>query len=167
MKTSPYLKDPDRLADVIAAIQTLGSYRFYRLSPEKWSHRISGSNKKIGRWRAVFREHPEFFRFSGDQTTVCLVLRRQKPKLFDVDSLEIVSREDRESRSEEGKARVSRAPLSEMELNLLVDLAIKLHSKSLENKRDSRWWIPLLAAALSAISGLVGVVVGSKLKSGE
>lgn len=166
MVKSPYLVNDDRLADLIAAIQTLGSYRFYRLPPEKWSYRISGSDKQVGRWRKVFSEHPEFFRYSQDGSTVCLVLRRQKPKVFDVDTLQTISRDDREGRDAEAKARVSRAPLSEAEMGLLVELASELHSKALEDRRDSRWWVPLVTTSVSAVAGLIGVWIGAKLKTG-
>jgi len=120
MPRSPYLVNDDRLGDVLSAIQTLGTYRFYKLTPEKWSARISGDGGNDKHWKQVFREHPEFFRFSSDDTKVSLVLRRQKPKLFDVDSLEIVTRAERDGRDSGGQARITRAPLIEGELRMLV-----------------------------------------------
>ena len=93
MMRSPYLASNDRLGDVISAIQTLGTYRFYKLKPDSWSERISGDGDQVDSWTKIFRDHPEFFRFSSDDRSVSLVLRRQKPKLFDVDSLEMVTRE--------------------------------------------------------------------------
>ncbi len=165
MRKSPYLANDDRLGDVLSAIQTLGTYRFYKLTPERWSARIGGDNGLRKHWEQVFREHPEFFRFSSDDAKVSLVLRRQKPKLFDVDSLEIVTRAERDSRDSEGQSRITRAPLGEGELQMLIDVANSLHSKALQDRQDSRWWLPLAATAFSAAIGLAGVWLGATLKS--
>lgn len=165
MPSSPYLSHKDRLGDVLAAIQTLGTYRFYKLSPEGWSNRICGSGQQEQAWRTVFSEHPEFFRFSSDGTKVSLVLRRQKPKLFDVDALSLVSREERDARDASGQARISRAPLSDSELQFLVNMANDLHGKALEDRREGRWWVTMLVPVLVAAIGLVGVWLGASLKN--
>jgi hypothetical protein len=161
MSKSPYLKTDERLSDVISAIQTLGTYRFYKLSTEKWSERICGDTSQTAKWKKVFEEHPEFFRYSADLKNVSLVLRRQRPKLYDVDTLQLVQRVDREARDAAAKARISRAPLTESELQLLIELAVNLHKKALEDRRDSRWWMPLLIAAI----GLFGVWLGANINS--
>ncbi|OIQ40133.1 MAG: hypothetical protein BM560_14155 [Roseobacter sp. MedPE-SWde] len=165
MSRSPYLVNDDRLSDVLSAIQTLGTYRFYKLKPESWSARISGDSSQGKRWEQIFRQHPEFFRFSSDDTKVSLVLRRQKPKLFDVDSLEVVTRAERDNRDSAGQARITRSPLAEGELQMLIDVASNLHSKALQDRQDSRWWLPFLATVFSAVMGLAGVWLGSTLNS--
>ena len=38
---SPYLRDPNRLGDVIAAIQAMSTYKFYKLSFAGWADRMS------------------------------------------------------------------------------------------------------------------------------
>ena len=38
--TNPYLEDTQRLADVIAAIQVMATYKFYKLSFSAWADRI-------------------------------------------------------------------------------------------------------------------------------
>jgi hypothetical protein len=159
MPKSPYLKTDERLSDVISAIQTLGTYRFYKLSTEKWSERICGDASQTDKWKTVFEEHPEFFRYSADLKNVSLILRRQRPKLYDVDTLQIVQRADREARDAAGKARISRAPLSDGELQLLIELAVNLHKKALEDRRDGRWWMPLIIALI----GLFGVWLGANI----
>lgn len=165
MRRSPYLVNDNRLGDVLSAIQTLGTYRFYKLTPEKWSARISGDTASGNHWKKVFREHPEFFRFSSDDVKVSLVLRRQKPKLFDVDTLEEVTRTERDRRDSDGQARISRAPLNEGELQMLIGVASNLHSKALHDRQDGRWWLPLAATIFSAVIGLTGVWLGASLKS--
>ncbi len=66
-ESSPYLK-PDRLGDVIAALQFLGQYDDYKLSVEKWTDKLAtmprSSDEKS--WSEVFSEHPEFFRKNED-----------------------------------------------------------------------------------------------------
>ena len=37
---SPYLNDDNRLGDVIAAIQAMGTYKFYKLSFDNWADRV-------------------------------------------------------------------------------------------------------------------------------
>ena len=66
MSKSPYLKD-QRLADVIAAIQAMGTYKYYKLPFAGWSKRITGSEGKAEEWKAIFIEHPEFFRLNNDE----------------------------------------------------------------------------------------------------
>ena len=63
---SPYLT-ASRLADVIAAIQTMSLYDKYKVSCAEWSHRISGDRSRAEHWKAVFVEHPEFFRRSSSR----------------------------------------------------------------------------------------------------
>lgn len=164
MPRSPYLANNDRLGEVLSAIQTLGTYRFYKLTPEQWSTRINGDSGSEKHWKKIFDEHPEFFRFSSDGAKVSLVLRRQKPKLFDVDSLEMVTRVERDSRDSDGQARITRAPLIEGELRMLVDIASGLHSKALQDRQESRWWLPFIATVFSAVIGLAGVWLGATLK---
>ncbi|RYH00683.1 N-carbamoyl-L-amino acid amidohydrolase [Salipiger sp. IMCC34102] len=150
---------------MLSAIQTLGTYRFYKFSPEKWSARISGDSTTAKHWEQVFREHPEFFRFSSDDAKVSLVLRRQKPKLFDVDTLQMVTRAERDGRDTDGQARITRAPLEAGELQMLINVANGLHSKALQDRQDGRWWLPLVATVFSAVIGLAGVWLGATLKS--
>jgi len=43
---SPYLNDTGRLADVIAAIQAMGTYKFYKLDFEGWADRITANKNQ-------------------------------------------------------------------------------------------------------------------------
>jgi hypothetical protein len=158
---SPYLHDPNRLADVIAAIQAMGTYKFYKLSFDKWADRISGNSSKGEYWRKVFAEHPEFFRLDAARERASLVWRRQYPKRFNVDEERRLSREEFYQLTDEQKARVSRNPLTPADIKALIDTAINLHSRSLERQKEKRWWIPLT----SAIGGLIGAIAGALIKS--
>jgi hypothetical protein len=82
---SPYLKNDNRLGDVIAAIQVMGKYGFYKLDTKKWAMRISGDEEKVEHWTSVFKDHPEFFRFDTTGQKVSLVWRRSYRKRYSVD----------------------------------------------------------------------------------
>lgn len=91
---SPYLNDDQRLADVIAAIQVLGTYKFYKLDFVGWSKGITGSAGNSSYWKIIFEQHPEFFRLNNDQTKVSLVWRRSYQRNFHVDREVILTRQE-------------------------------------------------------------------------
>lgn len=70
---SPYLINENRLADVIAAIRVMGTYKFYKLSFAGWSDRIYGDEPKAECWKNIFIEHPEFFRLDEKKEKGSLV----------------------------------------------------------------------------------------------
>jgi hypothetical protein len=151
---SPYLSNTARLADVIAAIQVLSVYKFYKCDFKEWADRISGDPGKAVHWKRVFEEHPEFFRLDSRRERASLVWRRQHQKLFDVDLATSITRAEFDTLDEGKRTRISRLPLSSDEIATLVDAAINLHQRALENKKDQRWLITALIA-------LLGVVIGA------
>ena len=154
---SPYLENVNRLADVIAAIQAMSTYKFYKLPFEGWADRIVGDSTKGEYWRSVFEEHPEFFRLDGPRERASLVWRRQYPKRFHVDQGRLLSPEEYAMLTEAEKKRVSRAALTPADIKTLIDAAINLHSRAIERRREGRWWVPLLS---SAVGGLIGALLG-------
>jgi hypothetical protein len=157
---SPYLNDPGRLADVIAAIQAMGTYKFYKLDFEGWADRITANKKQAFYWKNIFEQHPEFFRLDGDRERASLVWRRQYPKRFHVDIEKRLSVEEFKALADDQKHRVSRDPLTPEDIKALIDTAISLHSRALESEHERKWWIPLVS---SAIGGLVGAILGAFL----
>ncbi len=107
-KANPYLKE-HRLADVIAAITALGTYKFYKLDFKGWSRRISGTAKDPAHWQLVFKEHPEFFRVNSGDNKASLVWRRQFPRNYDVDEINETFPDDEIDGTAED--RISRKPL--------------------------------------------------------
>src|SRR5664279_3256422 len=91
---SPYLREVGRLGDVVAAIQAMATYKFYKLDFEGWADRISADKSRAGHWERVFEQHAEFFRLDGERKRASLVWRRQYPKRFNVDTLKEISREE-------------------------------------------------------------------------
>ncbi|UFS61422.1 hypothetical protein LOH54_07075 [Sulfurimonas sp. HSL-3221] len=155
---TPYTKNSGRLADVIAAIQVMGTYKFYKLDFATWSDRISGDKSKGEYWKHIFEQHPEFFRLDNGRGKASLVWRRNYQKLYDVDKEEKITREDYNALTPDQKERISRIPLTNSDISTLVNTAINLHSREIENKKDSRWWI-------SGVIGLLGVVLGAIIKA--
>jgi hypothetical protein len=154
--TSPYLDDPARLADVVAAIQAMGTYKFYKLSFEAWADRIVGDKSKADYWRAVFEAHPEFFRLDSPRENASLVWRRQYPKRYYVDEDRKITQAEYYGFTQDQKKRVSRNPLAPPDIKALIDTAIDMHSRALEDRKEKRWWLPLAAV----FGGLVGSVLG-------
>jgi len=169
MAHSPYLTDSHRLADVIAAIQAMGTYKFYKLDFAEWADRIVGDKTQEKYWRAVVEQHPEFFRLDSKRQKASLVSRRQRQKLFNVDTNHEISREEFRRLSDSEKMRISRSPLSSTEIEALFDVAIKLHVSQLEHQKDRRWWIlaglPFLGAITGALLGPVLVHTLTKVAS--
>lgn len=160
-KVSPYIATHNRLADVIAAIQAMGTYKFYKLDFHEWADRISGDKSQAGQWKTVFEQHPEFFRLDSHREKASLVLRRQHQKLFDVDNEAKITKDKFKSLSEDEKTRISRMPLHSDEIGTLVNTAINLHSRALEQKKEDRWLVAAGISLISALSGLVGVIIGA------
>jgi hypothetical protein len=151
---SPYLK-PDRLGDVIAALQFLGQYDDYKLSVADWDKKIATPPRSAGAssWVKIFDEHPEFFRRNVDGL-ISLMWRRAIPKT-----------DDRE-----------RPPLQAETIARLIDVAIRLYATAVDAKRadeakqlqaqvDRRWWIQLAVSILTAFLALVGVLLAALIKA--
>lgn len=153
MAKSPYLENENRLADVIAAIQVLGSYKFYKLDFDVWADRIVGDSSKAEHWKTVFEQHPEFFRLDVPRKKASLVWRRQHQKLFDVDSEDTISREKYWELTDEERNRISRTPLNSDEIGSLIGTAVNMHDHALMRQRDSRWWVPLGSSFIGAVLG--------------
>ncbi|KAA2217191.1 N-carbamoyl-L-amino acid amidohydrolase [Maribacter flavus] len=161
MNASPYLKHENRLAEVIAAIQVMGKYRFYKLDFSKWADRISGDENEAKRWQNVFIEHPEFFRIDQTKKKASLVWRRNLPKDYNVDTRNEITKKDFLALSDDDKARISRRPLSNSDICMLIESAINLHARALQQKQDRRWWIPL---TIGLVLGIIPFVIDKILE---
>lgn len=159
MSKSPYLKDDQRLADVIAAVQVMATYKFYKLNFGAWADRIVGEAEKGDYWKLVFEEHPEFFRLDSRRKKASLVVRRQHQKLYDVD-LEIKISRQKYNQLEQTN-RISRTPLSPDEISTLINTAIEMHSRAVDNENQKKWWVPLVAAG----AGFIGAVIGASIST--
>jgi hypothetical protein len=154
IQRNPYTQNDNRLADVIAAIQVMGTYKFYKLDFSKWADRIEGKEENGECWKLIFQQHPEFFRLDSREERASLVWRRNYQKLYNVDQEEKITREAYKALTDEQKQRISRTPLTNEDISTLINTAINLHSREIDHKKDSRWWI-------SGAIGLSGVILGA------
>lgn len=155
MKKSPYLK-AQRLADVIAAIQVMSTYKFYKLDFAGWSMRITGVESNADYWKNVFVEHPEFFRLNSDQQKVSLVWRRSYQRNFHVDMQQILTSEQVKNLPEiEKTTRLSRSPLTNGDTATLISTAIDLHSRAIASEQEKRWLVPSLITILAVCLGAI------------
>ena len=158
---SPYLEAPNRLADVIAAIQATATYKFYKLTFAGWADRIAGDERQADHWRQVFEEHPEFFRLDSARERVSLVWRRQHQKRCDVDASSIITKDDYEALTDNKKQRISRTPLGTSEIATPVQTAANLHSRALEHKKENHWWVPVATGLVGSLAGFAGAILGA------
>jgi hypothetical protein len=166
-RRSPYLTD-GRLPDLLAAIQTMAIYERYRCPCARWADLISGDESKGSHWQTVFSEHPEFFRpsanFPGDYA---LVWRRAGASRYHRKLGRVIERDEFTRMTEQDRQRyLSRPPVPEGQLKTLIDTAINLHQRAVDDYRDRRWWITPLVAVLAVIGSFVGAIVGARLKGG-
>lgn len=155
---NPYTTNPNRLADVIAAIQVMSVYKFYKLNFSAWAYRIQANKNNGDYWKNIFEEHPEFFRLNAKTGSASLVWRRNYQKLYNVDDEVKISLKKYNLLSEDQQLRITRSPLTNSDISTLVNIAIDLHSSEINHKQDSRWW-------MSLVFGLVGIFLGAFLKS--
>lgn len=160
-KQSPYLSNSDRLADVIAAIQVMGTYKFYKLDFENWADRISADKSKAAYWQNIFIQHPEFFRLDNKRERASLVWRRQYPKRYDVDRAIQITKDEFEALPDQKKLRISRIPIESGTIESLIKTAIEMHSRALQHQQDKRWWIPII---FTFFGGLIGAILGGLVK---
>ena len=151
---SPYIANPNRLADLIAAVQVLGTYKFASRRLDKWERRLGRKPVSAENWQTVFDQHPEFFTKQGE--LVSLVWRRSRERNYDTFTKAILSRDEAiklsELENESNEERLTRSPLNTTETSKLVDIAINLHEREIRHTQERRWWI-------TAVISIVGLII--------
>ena len=170
---SKAMRTPARLADLIAAIQVMGTYKFAVRRIDRWQKRLGRTPTSALSWREVFADHPEFFTVirekdaaAGENPNVSLVWRRSKERNYDTYERVIVSRQQAmqiaEQDNESEAQRLSRPPLETDEISMLVDLAMNLHERELKHQQERRWWYAVAIAVAGLIVSLLPKIVGSE-----
>ena len=159
---SPYLKS-GRLADVIAALQVMGAGQRPEMEMVDWAKELSRSDvpAEIDRWTRVFSEHPEFFLtyVLHAQGNLKAALRwRYTNKLYDAKTGKEYTPEEKEKLPQ--KQQWDRRLTSDA-VAALMNTAIELHSRAIEELSARRWWVPILAAFLGFFGALIGAFFGS------
>lgn len=160
MGTAPYLR-PNRLSDVISAIQFMAMNERSSLPCKQWAEGISGDTLKEGYWRMVFDEHTELFRKSPDNADhYALIWRRALPRLFFRPERRMLTQDEYKALPAEKKAWVSRPQVPEDQVKTLVDIAVALHAKQYEHDQRWQWWVTLLFNAAAAAIGAGIAILG-------
>ena len=155
-KQSKYLAHSDRLADVIAAIQVMSTFKFANREVAKWEDSIGRIPKSSATWLTIFEDHPEFFRVS--EGSVSLVWRRAYERVYDTVSGKELSPQEIQALHENARYDLSRAPLTPEQTTALIEVAIKLQNQAIARRQELRWWVPVIV-------GCLGVLIGALLKS--
>lgn len=163
MSEAPYLK-PNRLSDVIAAIQFMAMHERSRRSSKEWAEGIWADATKASHWKTVFDEHTELFRKAPDgKDEYALIWRRSLQKRYFRHENRMLSQKEFDALTDEEKRWVSRPPLTDEQVKTLVDIAITLHEHQQNQKRDWRWKVPVIASFLGSLVGTILTLVGLAL----
>jgi hypothetical protein len=159
----------------------MGSNENFRQDCEQWSRIISGSEargdptedpiddqtdeetkEQTNYWKIVFDEHPEFFRRSRKSGGYSLIWRRALPWAHIETQKSILLRDYMQLPPPEKKA-YWRPQLSDSAVETLMDVAIKMHARAVEDSRDWRWkFAPIMSfagAAVGAVFAFAGVAL--------
>jgi hypothetical protein len=161
---SPYLDNEHRLADILAAIQVMGSHLWDSRNTEDWKRHLGEKPQSALSWEALFAEHPEFFGQAdwGGKTLHFLRLRRAYERTIDPNSLRELTDSEIEAlkdKNEYDKARLARRTLTPEQVEALMNAAIELQVRAGALADRKRWWLPALTAGLGFLGALAGSLV--------
>ncbi|MEA2575854.1 MAG: hypothetical protein QOH93_3152 [Chloroflexia bacterium] len=160
---SPYLANDWRLADVVAALQLLSSYKWASRRVEDWAETL-GKPLSGKSWEEIFTNHPEFFRLN-DKGWASLRWRHAYDRNYHVErGVELTPDELSEMSEGEKDEALSRKALSADQTEALIKTAIDLHSRAVATQQEARWWIPVAAIGASFVGGVVGAILGAVLR---
>ena len=164
---SPYLI-PNRLPDVLAAIQVMGSHFWDSREMKHWVEDLGEKPQSADSWEEVFAAHPEFFgshTLKDGRTLFVLRLRRAYENTIDERTRAEVSAEEIHQLKETGqyqKTRIlSRPRLRASQVEALMKTATELQVRAAALADRWRFWASLV---VPATAGLVGAALGYILK---
>jgi len=123
---------PYRLSDVIRLISVLSQDKTTFRTEKGLQDSLRGKPLSLETWQGIVHAHPEFFRPNGDDTHYALVIRSYFPE-------------------EDGKGRNS---FSVGETQKLIDVAIALHEKEIQQRQMNSHWFPIIVAII-AVGGAI------------
>ena len=166
---SPYLENHHRLADLITAIQIMGSYKYASRFYNHWAKQL-GTPLSANNWYEIFKAHPEFFRILGskDKNSAYITLRwrygfdknywAEKGVVLSSDDLDKVE-EAQEGLDE--PITVTKRPLESEQIESLINTAIELHGRAIAYKEEKRWLIPVILTVVATIFSFLGAILGA------
>ena len=177
MPVSSYIK-PNRLNDLIAAIPVLAINDSYKRTAKGWTKIITGVEDNSEYWKSIFEEHSEFFRKTevgkGEETQgdkgeegeegeegqgdkgdseYSLVMRRGVSSRYHKILKKVVTPEEYLALSKEEKNKLTRSPLSDDRMKMLIDLAVTLHDQAIAAQQDRRWWFTPVLSLIGSFGG--------------
>jgi hypothetical protein len=180
MANSHYL-EKDRLANVIAAIQTLGVADRPTATLNRWVAELEASEELSSeqldqspikfaerkKWQAVFEQHPEFFKsytLRGEQRVLLrwryaetIKTKPAKPESAGKPESDAKPENDNKSDSTEDFADAPSKPLTADQIEVLINTAIALHGKQASAERNPERLRPFLMATFGAVVGTVAI----------
>jgi hypothetical protein len=159
---SPYLKHPQRLPEILAAIQVMGAHRIDSLRLEQWEERLGKKPGSADSWKDLFEDHPEFFqrRLKDNRERWVLTWRLAYDSVYD--HMEGKEYNLTYAREHETDGKFSRKPLNTDEIAALLKAAIELQTRATAFEERQRW---LITAAISFITAVAIAVLTSALKT--
>ena len=155
-----------RLADVIAAIQVMAASKRPEAKIKEWAYQFDRSDDAatVDRWTDLFRDHREFFltyQLPDEEDLKAALRWRYAFKTFDAESGKEYMPEQIKTLPKEQRDRLTTKPLEGEQIQTLLNTAIGLHARAMEELRESRWWIPVLAAILGFFGAMAGVILAA------
>jgi len=159
-RRSPYLV-PGRLADVLAAVQIMASAERPERRIKDWADELDRAHddSTVERWKRVFSEHREFFlvySLKGENDLKAALRWRYVNKLYDAKTGKEYTPEEKERLSKEQQWSLTTKPLPAQGVTALMDTAINLHNRAIEELGATRWWMPVLVAVVGGVLTLGG-----------
>jgi hypothetical protein len=140
-----------RLEDVVRLISVLSLHTSTFLDLNGINRATRGNPISADTWFKIAIEHPEFFRFNGDEKFIALLLRSYLPIDTELTQYE------------------TRIKLTLEETQKLIDVALELHDRERERGQRLNVYVPLVSAliagALGCVSTLAGIAYSSRVKS--
>jgi hypothetical protein len=160
LRQSPYLI-PGRLADVLAAVQIMAAAERPERKVKDWANELDRNreNSTVERWKSVFSDHREFFlvyTLEGDNDLKAALRWRYVNKLYDSKTGKEYTPEEKEALPKEKQWSLTTKPLPADGVTALMDTAINLHNRAIEELGAARWWIPLLVIVVGGVITLIG-----------
>jgi len=166
---SPYLENHHRLADLITAIQVMGSYRYASRFYNHWAKQL-GIPLSADSWYEIFKAHPEFFIIHGskekNRSFITLRWRFGFDNNYWAEKGILLSSSDLEKveEAQEGlddPITVTKRPLESEQIESLINTAIELHGRAIAYKEEKRWLIPVVLTVVATIFSFFGAILGA------
>ena len=123
-------------------------------------------DETVDRWTGVFNEHSEFFlvyRLPGKDDEKAALRLRYAFKTFDSKTGRQYTPGEIQDLPDEERWLLTTRPLTGDQIQTLLNTAIELHARALEELRASRWWIPIFAAFLAFGGAILGSILAAYL----